>query len=68
MSRNQPETKKKKFKIYTSWCMAATVEVEADDLNAAIDKAAELPLPMDDADYSDGSWEVYRDLCEEIDA
>ena len=54
---------KKKYKIPVWWSMSGTVEIEADSLEEAIDKAetdSDISLP-EDSYYIDDSWEVNRD-------
>ena len=44
-----------------------TVEIEADSLEEAIELAERDDSPMpDDSDYVDGSFQVDRDIAEEI--
>lgn len=51
----------KTWKIPVGWEVYATIEVEAETLEEAIEIArdddGEIPLPTD-ADYVDGSWQV----------
>lgn len=42
--------------------MIADMDIEADDLDDAIAKAQEAPLPSNDAEYCGGSFEVNVDL------
>ena len=51
-----------KFKIPVSWMMSATVIVEAENLEDAVNKAEDGLLPMEDAEYCDGSFEVEHAL------
>ena len=50
-----------KYKIPVSWTMVADMEIEADSLDEAIEKAEEANLP-DDAEYCDSSFEVNTEL------
>lgn len=50
-----------KFKIPVSWTMVADMIIEADDLDDAIEKAQEAPLPTD-GEYCDSSFEVNTEL------
>ena len=52
-----------KYKIPVSWSVCGIMEVEANSLEDAIDKAEDMPLPTD-TDYIDGSFEVNRDMLE----
>ena len=56
-----------RYKIPCSWEMYGKTEVEADNLEEAIAKveADDFPLPHD-ASYVDGSFEVDRDVAEEL--
>lgn len=47
------------YKIPVSWTVMATMEVEAESLEDAIEKADDLPLPTD-TDYLEGSFQVDR--------
>ena len=51
----------RKFKIPVSWEVCGIVEVEAQDIDEAIEIARDeegvIPLPTD-SDYIDGSWRV----------
>lgn len=49
-----------KFIIPVSWTMIADMEVEADDLEDAVSKAEEAPLP--EGEYCDGSFEINHSL------
>ena len=69
MSGNQLEELKmsKYYEIPCSWEVYGTVEVEANSLEEAIELAERDDSPMPDAsDYVDGSFEVDRDVAEEI--
>ena len=59
---------KKTFEIAVSYQMYGSIKVEAEDLEEAIriaEEDSEVGLP-DNADYVDGSWEVDRDVSEEL--
>lgn len=51
----------KTWKIPVCWSMMATIEIEADTLEEAIEIAKDdegnIPIPYN-GDYLDGSWEV----------
>ena len=47
----------KTYKIPVVWSMIGYVEVEADSMSEAINKAVDAPLPVD-GDYIEGSFEV----------
>ena len=55
------------YEIPCSWEVYGTVEVEADNLDEAVAKveADDFPLPGR-ASYVDGSFEVDRDVAEEL--
>ena len=55
------------YEIPCSWEVYGTVEVVADSLSEAIEKveADDFPLPSN-FDYVDGSFEVDRDVVEEM--
>lgn len=56
----------KKFKIATQWIVCADVEVEAETLEEAMQKARQIDtLPVED-DYLNGSYEVNEELTREI--
>lgn len=51
-----------KFKVYCSWIMSATVEIDAETREAAHRYAIdEMPLP-DHGEYVDCSFEVLTDV------
>jgi len=52
-----------KHKIPVTWTVNATLEIEADSLEQAIEKAGKVPLP--EGEYMDGSFEIRHDLIEE---
>ena len=57
----------KYYEIPCSWEVYGTLEVEASSLEEAIELAERDDSPMPDAsDYVDGSFEVDRDVAEEI--
>ena len=57
----------KYYEIPCSWEVYGTMEVEANSLEEAIELAERDDSPMPDAsDYVDGSFEVDRDVAEEI--
>jgi hypothetical protein len=57
----------KYYEIPCSWEVYGTMEVEASSLEEAIELAERDDSPMPDAsDYVDGSFEVDRDVAEEI--
>ena len=57
----------KYYEIPCAWEVYGTVEVVADSLSEAIEKveADDFPLPIN-FDYVDGSFEVDRDVVEEM--
>ena len=57
----------KYYEIPCSWEVYGTLEVEANSLEEAIELAEREDSPMpDDSDYVDGSFQVDRDIAEEI--
>ena len=54
----------KKFKIVYDRMMYGTVEVEADNLEQAIQEARMKPIKESDDMIDD--WELYREMCTEI--
>ena len=57
----------KYYEIPCTWEVYGTVEIEADRLEEAIELAERDDSPMpDDSDYVDGSFQVDRDIAEEI--
>lgn len=52
----------KRWFIPVTWEMCAVITVEAETLDEALETArdddGEIPLPMESADYVDGSWHV----------
>lgn len=56
----------RKFKIPVSWEMCGIIEIEADTLKEAIERAKEnedaLPLP-DDGEYIDASFVIDEELA-----
>ena len=57
----------KYYEIPCTWEVYGTVEIEADSLEEAIELAERDDSPMpDDSDYVDGSFQVDRDIAEEI--
>ena len=57
----------KYYEIPCSWEVYGTLEVEADSLEEAIELAERDDSPMpDDSDYVDGTFQVDRDIAEEI--
>ena len=55
------------YEIPCTWEVYGTVEIEADSLEEAIELAERDDSPMpDDSDYVDGSFQVDRDIAEEI--
>ncbi len=56
------------YKIPVSWEVCGEVEIEADSLEEAIDKAwdDEIPLPTE-SHYIDASWQVDGDLARILD-
>jgi hypothetical protein len=55
-----------RFAIPINWSMYATMYVEADDLDHAIDIANQQDIP--DGEYVDGSWEIDDYFAREINA
>jgi uncharacterized protein YqgV (UPF0045/DUF77 family) len=58
---NTKQNKMKTYKIPVSWSVMATMEIEADSLAEAIEKADEASLPTD-PEYMDGSFEIIREV------
>ena len=57
----------KYYEIPCTWEVYGTVEIEADSLEEAIELAERDDSPMpDDSDYVAGSFQVDRDIAEEI--
>ena len=57
----------KYYEIPCVWEVYGTLEVEANSLEEAIELAERDDSPMpDDSDYVDGSFQVDRDIAEEI--
>ena len=57
----------KYYEIPCTWEVYGTIEIEADSLEEAIELAERDDAPMpDDSDYVDGSFQVDRDIAEEI--
>ena len=55
-----------KFKVAVEWTMYGTVEVDADNVEDAIDNVEndpDMPLP-DDGEYVDGSFQINREMTE----
>lgn len=51
-----------KFNIPVYWSMVATMEVEAATIEEAIKLAEDAPLPTNDGEYLDGSFEINHDI------
>ena len=57
----------KYYEIPCTWEVYGTVEIEADSLEEAIELAERDDSPMpDESDYVDGSFQIDRDIAEEI--
>ena len=57
----------KYYEIPCTWEVYGTVEIEADSLEESIELSERDDSPMpDDSDYVDGSFQVDRDIAEEI--
>ena len=57
----------KYYEIPCTWEVYGTIEIEADSLEEAIELAERDDSPMpNDSDYVDGSFQVDRDIAEEI--
>ena len=57
----------KYYEIPCTWDVYGTLEVEADSLEEAIELAERDDSPMpDESDYVDGSFQIDRDIAEEI--
>ena len=57
----------KYYEIPCTWEVYGTIEIEADSLEEAIELAERDDSPMpDDSDYVDGSFQIDRDIAEEI--
>ena len=57
----------KYYEIPCTWEDYGTIEIEADSLEEAIELAERDDSPMpNDSDYVDGSFQVDRDIAEEI--
>lgn len=55
----------KTYKIPVVWTVSAVMEIEATDLDDAVAKASEAPLP-DDASYLEGSFEVQHEALDQF--
>jgi hypothetical protein len=51
----------KTYKIPVEWSMVATLEIQAESLEAAMIEADNLPLSPD-GEYIDGSFQINRDV------
>ena len=56
---------KRTFQIPVVWTMSGVMEIEATDLDDAVAKASEAPLP-DDASYLEGSFEVQHEALDQF--
>ena len=57
----------KYYEIPCTWEVYGTIEIEADSLEEAIELAERDDSPMpDESDYVDGSFQIDRDIAEEI--
>ena len=56
----------KKFKVAVQWMMTATIEVEAEDIEDAIDIAADADLP--EGEFLEDSFEVCDEMTHELNA
>ena len=57
----------KYYEIPCTWEVYGTLEVEANSLDEAIELAERDDSPMpDESDYVDGTFQVDRDIAEEI--
>lgn len=54
----------KKFKVAVQWMMTATIEVEAEDIEDAIDIAADADLPA--GEFLEDSFEVCDEMTFEL--
>lgn len=55
-----------KYIIPVTWAVASHVEVEADTLDEAKQKADDAPLPIENSEYIDGSFEINDDIINEV--
>lgn len=56
-----------KYRIYCTWSMYGGVEIEAANMDDAIDIVDDMPLADIPCDYGDGTWEILYNQCERID-
>jgi hypothetical protein len=52
-----------KYKIPCTWTVCGDLEIEADNLEAAILEAEDAPLPVT-SEFIDGSFEVNHDMID----
>lgn len=55
----------KTYRIPVSWEMYGEVEIEANTLEEAIDKAWSDDIPLPEGEYVSASWRVEEDYIEE---
>ena len=53
----------KTYKIPVSWQVYGTVNIEAENIEEAIELAGGDEIPLPEGDYIDGSWEVDGELA-----
>ena len=53
---------KRKFKVVVEWLVSATVEVEAESIEQAIEDVGARPDLPDEGSYVDGSWRVIEEF------
>lgn len=57
----------KTFKVAVEWTMTKTLNIEAEDLDDAIEQAEDMDVPTD-GEYLDESFCANHDLSEELNA
>lgn len=57
--------KKKTYKIPVEWTVVATLEIQAEDMDEALEIAKDHMLPEGEQEYMDGSYRVLADFAEE---
>mgnify|MGYP000668045618 CR=1 FL=1 len=55
----------KKYKIPISWEIGSELEIEANSIEEALEKAQNEELPSN-GEYIDGSYEIWDDVAREI--
>ena len=57
--------KKNNYRVAVEWTMVGEIEVEADNIEEAKDKAYDMDLPSD-GEYLDGSFSMNDDVTDEL--